>query len=658
MTHLSVFRRQSAAVRQVPVGSGQPSLVRQFPVARDSASVSKLLLLLVLVCSVSACRNPAPPAASPQPGTTAPRNLVIVTIDTLRADRVGAYGYQPARTPVMDDLARAGAKFTNAIATAPITLTSHASLLSGRYPPGHGARHNGIAAAADVPMLAEAFKSRGWSTAAFVSAFPLDRRFGLARGFDTYDDQLPRAPAGEALNERAGMETAERARDWLIAHSAQPFFLWLHLFEPHAPYGSPAGGSLSARYDAEIAIADNAIGHLLAALGSEAARTLVIVTADHGEAFGEHGEIGHSVFVYDTTLRVPLLMRGPGVPAGISVDGPVSLVDVAPTVAAQFGIQGFDADGVSLQPALAGAPLGERALYAESFAPLLDFGWSRLRTIRDGGWKYIDAPRAELYDLARDRDESANRIADDPPRAARMRARLEGFAGREAPSASGDAEATRRLRSLGYLGGGTTAGPDSNRADPKDRIELASRLATVMSGEVTGDALIATLDAILRDDPANPQAHLRLGFAHLAAGRCARAEPHLRHALDSTIPSADAGLGLAQCRAAAGDPAGASRALNRALAIEPGNPVVLANLGLMALAGKDDVAGIAYLEKALSIDRDLHQARFELARALARTGRLPQALEQAETLLSRLPAQAPQRPEVERMVAALRSAPR
>jgi choline-sulfatase len=616
--------------------------------------MSRISFMIAAVIVVAACRSPAAPA--PARDLTAPRNLVIVTIDTLRADRVGAYGYQQARTPVMDDLAQRGARFIDAIATAPITLTSHASLLTGRYPPGHGARHNGIAAAAEVPTLAEVLRSRGWSTAAFVSAFPLDRRFGLARGFETYDDELPRAQNGQPLNERSGLDTARRATEWLTAHATQPFFLWLHLFEPHAPYGSSASGTAASRYDAEVAIADEAVGRLMSALGREADRTLVIVTADHGEAFGEHGEIGHSIFVYDTTLRVPLLMRGPGVPAGLSFDVPVSLVDVAPTVAAMFGIEGFDADGVSLKAALGGGAVADRTLYAESFAPLLDFGWSALRTIREGDWKYIDAPRAELYDLARDRAESSNRIADDAPRAARLQTRLESYGGRETPRPAADAEATRRLRTLGYVsGGGGTRDAGSGRPDPKDRIEVASRLAMVMAGEVAAAELIPTLEAILRDDPGNPQAHLRLGFAELAAGRCARAEPHLRRALEARIPSADAGLGIGQCRSAAGDHAGASRALEAALALEPGNPVVLANLGLMALARKDDAAGIAYLEKALTIDRNLYQARFELARSLARVGRVPQAREQAETLLSQLPADAPQRSEVERLVATLRS---
>lgn len=615
-----------------------------------------LSLLAVTLTGVTlvACQSSAPSPSS-SPAAPAPRNLVIVTVDTLRADRVGTYGYQPARTPVIDDVARTGARFDSAFSVAPITLTAHASLMTGRYPPGHDARHNGLAVKADLPTLAASFKARGFATAAFVSAFPLDRRFGLARAFDVYDDELPRDTNGRPLNERPGLETARRASEWLGAHHAQQFFLWMHVFEPHAPYGSTANGSVASRYDAEIAVADRAIGRLLAALGPEASRTVVVVTSDHGEAFGEHGELGHSIFVYDTTLRVPLVMRGPGIAAGVTVTVPVSLVDLAPTLVAMFDLQAFPTDGVSLRPALSGTPIDNRTIYAESFAPLLDFGWSPLRTVREDGWKYIEAPRAELYDLGRDSAEASNLLATESQRADRLRARLETFGGNDAPAASLTPESAGRLRSLGYLGGGRAAtASNSNRTDPKDRIAVASQLATVIAGEVTGEELIATLQSILREDPDNPQAHLRLGFAELAAGRCARAEPHLRRVIEAKLPSADAGLGLANCRRAAGDLVGATRALEQALTLEPGNPVVIANLGLMALARNQLPAAIAQLEKAVAIDGNFHQARFELSRALARNGQRPQALEQAQILLSRLPTTAPQRSEVERLIAALR----
>ncbi len=614
--------------------------------------VAGFLVVLTQVLAVVACgganQRPSAPAQAAQ-------NLLLITIDTLRADRVGAYGYGSAQTPAMDRLAREGVRFTRAFTTAPITLPAHASLLTGRYPPGHGARHNGIAMNTAIPTLATALQTAGFGTAAFVSAFPLDRRFGLTRGFDAYDDELPRGPDRKPLNERRGDETAQRAISWLGANASRRTFLWVHLFEPHAPYGDPADSRpVSSRYDDEIAAADRAVAHLLGALGDHAASTVVVLAADHGEAFGEHGEIGHSIFVYDTTLRIPLIMRGPGLPPGVSIDVPVSLVDVAPTILPLLGVPPFDVDGVSLQPAISSTPMGERTLYAESFAPLLDFGWSPLRSVREGPWKYIAAPKAELYELEKDPNETVNLESRDLQRASRLLARVQSYSSLEPPDPGSDSEATNRLRSLGYLGGATGQGPSSTRPDPKDRIQVASRLAEVTSGEVRGEALIATLEAILKDDPANPQAHLRLGYAEIERNRCDRAVPHLRAALSARLPSADAGLALADCRSRANDAKGALEALEAAQALEPGNPVVEANLGLLALSRDDVATAIRWLQSSLKRDPALLEARFALARALGRAGRRQEAAAEARTLLSQLPLEAPQRREVERLLAALK----
>jgi choline-sulfatase len=602
---------------------------------------------LGLLGSLAACTAARPPEPA--------KSVMLVTIDTLRADHVGAYGATAARTPALDALARDGARFDRAWAPAPITLPSHASLLSGLYPPGHGSRHNGMAMQA-VPTLATAFKAAGFATAAFVSAFPLDKRFGLTRGFDVYDDQLPRGTDGRPLNERPGEITVSRALAWLQAHGDERFFLWVHVFEPHAPYGRPgSGAALQARYDDDIAIADRELGRLVAALGNRAATTLVIGASDHGEAFGEHGEIGHSIFVYDTTLRVPLVMRGPGIRAGTVVPDDVSLVDLAPTLTALTGTPVIAGDGRSLVPALAGQALPAQPLYAESFAPLFDFGWAGLRAVREGPWKYIAAPRAELYDLARDPGESVNRVDEDRPRTAR----LDGEVTRRSPAEPGVAtpispEAAARLRSLGYLSGASRTGAASARPDPKDRIAVASRLATVTSGEVRGDELVATLEAVLRDDPPNPQAHLRMGFAEIERGRCAQAEPHLRAALDAGMPSADAGLGLAACYGQAGNLSAAREALVAARRAEPGNPVVGANLGILELAEGRVGPAVAELRRALAAEPSLLEARFALARALARSGDREGAAAEATTLLGQLPPDAPQRAEVRRLLDALR----
>jgi choline-sulfatase len=598
--------------------------------------------------------------------------VLVITIDTLRADHVGAYGYAAARTPVLDRLARDGIRFDRAYATAPITLTSHASLMTGRYPPGHGARHNGMRLDMKTPTLAERFASAGRPTAAFIAAFPLDRRFGLIKGFQTYGDAMPRDAAGHVANERPGRLVVDEALAWLSTHRQDAFFLWVHLFEPHAPYGNPTEGRPAlARYDDDIAEADAQIGRLLDGLGDVRSQTLIVAAGDHGEAFGEHGEVSHSLFTYDTTLRVPLIVSGPGVAPGGHDTAPASLVDVAPTIAFLVGFGRFDSDGRVLPTESdvyrrgsgrfgAGGPDGaSRALYAESFAPLLDFGWSPLRTIRSGGWKFIAAPTPELYDLTNDPGETRNVAAQEPARVADLSRQVEAIStGVLAPdvstgaSAKVDREALARLQALGYASG--RPGRDGALADPKDRKEIAARFAQVTSGELQGAALERALREILRADPGNPQANLRLGYVLVNAGRCADAIPHFTTAIAAHLPSADAHLGRATCEAAAKNGAAAERTLTDAQQVEPDNPVVSANLGLVLSDSGRPAIAIPHLQRALSLDPDLHQARFGLAVAYARTGRRSEAAKEAQELLRRLPPDAPQRPEVERLLAATR----
>lgn len=587
----------------------------------------------------------------PRPQATSARSLLLITIDTLRADRVGAYGDASARTPAIDALAARGAMFTRAFAPAPITLPSHASLMTGRYPAGHGARHNGMRMDPAVPTLAVSLSRAGFATAAFVAAFPLDRRFGLIEGFQTYSDRMPRGSDGRPANERAGQLVVDEAVGWVREHRGERFFLWVHLFEPHAPYGDArTGRPAPVRYGDEIAEADRQVARLVEALGDARASTMLALTSDHGEAFGEHGEIAHSVFVYDTTLRVPLILAGPAIPQR-AVEATVGLIDVAPTAMALLGAGAFDADGIDLGPILGGAAPRSRTLYAESFAPLLDFGWSPLRAVRSDDWKFIAAPRPELYHLATDPGESRNAIATGRERAAAMQTQVDRYSGTElAFPKTADRETAARLQALGYTSGRATG---RSRPDPKDRRELAARIAQVTSGELHGEALEQLLRQILREDPRNPLANLRLGFVLLDTNRCREAMTNFRAAIDAKYPSADPHLGLAACQARQ-DPAAAAATLRAADALEPGNPVVLANLGLMLSDGGRPQAAVEPLQRALTIDPDLHQARFGLAIAFARSGRRADAAAEARALLDRLPANAPQRPEVERLLAAVK----
>ena len=623
--------------------------------------------MVALLLAVAGCtREPAPATAT----STAPlQHVVLITIDTLRADHVGAYGAK-VPTPAFDALTVNGVIFDRAYATAPITLTSHASLMTGRYPPGHGARHNGMRIDLKTPTLAEAFGRAGFVTAAFVGAFPLDRRFGLIKGFQTYGDTMPRDARGRPANERPGRMVVDEALAWAAKHRGDRLFLWVHLFEPHAPYGNPADPaqarrSVADRYEEDVLEADRQVGRLMAGFGFDPKTTLTVLAADHGEAFGEHGEVSHSIFAYDTTLWVPLIFSGAEFTGRQKVLPPVSLVDVAPTIASIAGLAPFDSDGRAIDLRPEGGDLrpkgrsyltieGERPIYSETFAPLLDFGWSPLRTIRSGTWKYIAAPKPELYDLGSDPGEEQNVVAAQAGKAAELARLVDAISPATLPASAEpqDNDARARLQALGYASGRGDQG--GTRPDPKDRKELAAQIARVTSGELTGAALERALRDILRADPANPQANVRLGYVLMESNRCPEAMKRFTVAIEGHLPSADAHLGLAGCQIAAKNSSAAEQSLRAAQKIEPDNPVVTANLGLVLSDSGQAGLAIPELQRALTLDPDLHQARFALAVAFARSGRRADAAEQASELLRRLPSDAPQRPEVERLLAALR----
>jgi cytochrome c-type biogenesis protein CcmH/NrfG len=624
--------------------------------AKGTGQIARVWVLCALcplpfaLTLVTACARAAPKA--PQA-----RNLVLITIDTLRADHVGAYGYSRARTPTLDALASNGSLFERAYSAAPITLTSHATMMTGRYPPGHGARDNGVRVSESVPTLAATLRAKGFRTAAFVAAFPLDHQFGLNRGFEVYGDRLPRSRDGKLMNERPASQVVDEAIGWLgqpaqpPAPSPQPpFFLWAHVFEPHAPYGDPATGrSTIERYDDEIATADREIGRLIAALGSRRSDTVIIVAGDHGEAFGEHGEYAHSIFVYDTTLQVPLIVNGPGVRASRIAER-VTLADLAPTAARLVGQSMSDVDGIDLSPALGGGALPHRELYAESFVPLLEFGWAPLRSIRSDNWKLIDAPRPELFDIDRDPGENSSVASAQSVVVRQLDQRVSRYSSTSVASAGPAPESAERLRALGYSAISNSQSAIAARPDPKDRRELAGRIAQVTAGELSGDALIAALRTILSADPNNGQAHLRLGYAYLQRDDCAHAVPELTAAATAGPPSADAHLGLATCYGRANDLAGADRALHEAQRREPDNPVITANIGILQASRGQLPAAIESFTSALAKDPGLHEARFNLAIAYAQAGRRAEAAATARDLLSRMPPNAPQRPEVERLL--------
>ncbi len=481
-------------------------------------------------------------------------NVLLITVDTLRADRVGCYGYRKAATPTWDRLAREGVLFENAFCQVPLTLPSHASILTGLLPPRHGIRLNGpFFLPEGIETLASVLRKDGYQTAAFVSSFVLDSQFGLDRGFDLYDDNFSGGPRVNNPERPAG-NTADEFIRWLKGNARSPFFAWVHFFDPHYPYAPPEPYRTHfarSPYDGEAAYTDDTMGRLLAALEEEGIldSTLVVATSDHGEGLGDHGEKTHSFFIYDTTLRIPLvvrlppLVRGPaGWTAGSRRTEPVQTVDLAPTILALLGVKRrMPADGVNV----AGPHDPGRTLYAETWYPLA-FKWSPLQSARSAEWKYIRAPEPELY-AAGDPAERRNQYASQADAARPLEAWLAGIATAErAGPRSGprlkpdDAE---KLRSLGYLSGSAPS-PEASALrlpDPKRRLDLFDRINEARALMNEGQPARAEAMLMSHVDAERDNAVLLeiLGSACALQGKHTEATDYLLHVLKLEPDSAE-----------------------------------------------------------------------------------------------------------------------
>jgi choline-sulfatase len=588
-------------------------------------------------------------------------NVLLVTLDTTRADRLGCYGDASARTPRLDRLAQEGVRFENAIAAAPITLPSHASILTGLYPFEHGVRNNGNFYLGErVETLATVLRKRGYRTAAFVSSFVLDRRYGLARGFESYDDQMEETsvPGSSLEAERRGDRTALAVNRWFDGQprsdSPAPFFVWLHLYDPHEPYRPPPPfADLFAHdpYDGEIAFADLAVGSVLDKLQGlgQLDRTLVAVVADHGESLGDHGEETHSMFLYEGAIRVPLILWRPGIlPAAKVLAAPVRALDLAPTILDLLGAPPLAAPHArSLRGAIEGR--SERlAAYAETYVPQLYMNGAALRTLRDERFKLIDAPRPELYDLAHDPGEAMNRLDAEPRVAAAMKAALERLtAGSPGAMSVGPLEpdAAEKLRALGYVGAGevpaTAAGSEAK--DPKDLIGVFNRLrrATAAVRDRRFEEVLPILGAVLAEDPRNALAHMLMGSARMGMRQYPAAIEHFRAYLALVPTSSQAHQWMATCYANLGDRPRALREAGFALAIDP--HLVDARLlraGILTALDRRAEA-IQELRVAVASDPDKPELRMSLADVLVDTGHLPEAEVEYRAILGKVPAFAP-----------------
>jgi choline-sulfatase len=613
------------------------------------------------------CGSPTTPARLAQ---QTPRHLIVVTIDTLRADRLGAYGNTSVPTPNFDRLAGEGVRALDATSHVPITRPSHASLFTARYPAEHGVRDNiSLPLAKEVPTLAEALSAQGFATAAFVSSFVLSSQSGLDRGFEYYDDTFDTGDGREMLSlgtvQRRGDETITRVERWLDGRAAEAkakrTALWVHLYDPHDPYEPPepfATRFADRPYDGEVAWTDTLLGRLRASLEARELwdDALVIVTADHGEALGEHDETGHGFFAYETTLHVPLVLRGPRLPAGATVAGTVRLVDLAPTALAILGLPALTGGttGTNLAASLiaGGPPVPSATTYAESLTPLTHYQWSDLRVLREGPWKYILAPRPELYDLASDPGETRDLSTANTATARRLRAALEGLlrAEREravatdtAPAAL-SAETLQKLGALGYVSPGAAKGMVAQGADPKDKIDEFRTLSGLMRDGLTllqqkHYAESATKLTDLRRAGADSfQVHFYLGRAQAGLGRWREAEQSFERAIVAMPNFTQAHVELAEARLALRNPRGAIEALQRGQRDAPNEPELFDREGQVWQQLGDPTRAMTAYEKVATLAPKDALVRWRMGELLLSQQQPEQALVQFRQAIALDPA--------------------
>jgi arylsulfatase A-like enzyme/tetratricopeptide (TPR) repeat protein len=611
-----------------------------------------------------------PPELVRDPGL----DVLLVTIDTLRADALACYGNASIETPWIDRLAAAGVRFEQAHAQNVVTLPSHANILSGRYPLEHGVRDNsGFRFPAGTDTLATLLGRAGHRTGAFVSAFPLDSRFGLDRGFDVYDDNLgdPEARTAFLMPERAGARTVALAEKWRRAQGSARTFTWVHLYEPHFPYAPPepfASRYARSPYHGEVAYTDSLLGPLLAPLlaAGRDGRTLVVLTADHGEGLGEHGEKTHGIFAYDTTLHVPLILYAPRLFSPRVVAERVRHVDILPTVLDALGLavpEGLP--GKSLLPLATGRGGTAPPSYFEALSSSLNRGWAPLTGLAVGRFKLIDLPIPELYDLEADPHEMRNLAATETVRLEEMRGRLARArtADRGIRRSDESAETRERLRSLGYASTTTAARTTYTDADdPKRLIELDAALQDVVSLYHAGDAVaaLARVKDVLARRPEMPLALQHLAFLQRETGDLPGAVATLRRSLalgpedtetavllgaylnesdrareaaavlavyaERKDPDLDILMARGSALAQIGRSAEAIATFERALAVDPTSAVAKANLGTVYLAIRDYPRGRALMEEALALDPDVSRAHNALGVIAAETGHPEEAI--------------------------------
>jgi arylsulfatase A-like enzyme/Tfp pilus assembly protein PilF len=611
------------------------------------------------------------------------QNIVLITIDTLRADAMSSYG-GPAKTPNIDALAAGGARFTFAHAHTVLTLPSHTTILSGRLPYEHGVRDNGgFRVREGTQTLATRLKPLGFVTGAFVGGFPLTKRFGLTPGFDVYDDQMPemRGAIEASMPERPADAVVSRALDWVGKQSGK-FFLWVHVYDPHSPYRPPAdlaGQYSSQPYYGEVAFVDRAFGPLFDRLRGLQRRTTIVLTADHGESLGEHGEATHGMFAYESTLRVPLIIARLGGATrsarGIVIDTPVRHIDIVPTVLDAIGAPAdASLQGTSLLSVLQGRRNDNESSYFEAMSYNLVRGWAPLRGVLQGREKYIDLPIPELYDVAKDPHESTNLMQPEADRARVMLNLLRQYNVAPPDRPSGESQQTQEaLRSLGYVTGTAPAKTTYTEADdPKTLVKIDEDLHTATDLVQQGHTreAIKVFESVIARRPQTADAYTSLAHTQWESGDPGAAIATLTRALQNGAPERDVrirlGLYLAESHADpkqaiavlegrtgedvealtalgvayadAGRSEDAVRMFTRVLTLDPTNGIAYQNVASItlreALSAKDNSERASklldaekYANDAITADPALGDAYTTLGVIQSTTGRKPAAIE-------------------------------
>ncbi|MEO8359637.1 MAG: sulfatase-like hydrolase/transferase [Vicinamibacteria bacterium] len=532
---------------------------------------------------------------------------MLVTIDTLRADHVGAYGSTLAVTPNIDAMAQRGWVFENTVSAVPLTLPSHSTLLSGLDPLHHGVRNNGrYVFPADRETLATRLKANGYATGAFVSAVVLDRRFGLSRGFDVYDDQIGRVTEGRNIleSERPCRETTAKAISW-IKDQKGAFFAWVHLYEPHAPYVARPSDPKNPLdpYSAEVFTADACFGDVVRAAQSAAGADLVTaVTSDHGEGLGDHGEMTHGLFLYQSTLAVPMILAGDGVPVGKRTAGLARSADLVPTLMSLLGL--VSPTGLDGRDLTKGA--GRTEAYAETDYPK-GFGWSSLRSWRLGALKLVDAPQPELYDLASDPHEEKNLAVEKRADLRRLEAVLHSAQATEVRDDARklDPETEERLRSLGYVAGAPSLGDDrAVRTDPKDAALWLRQFEEAMTAEARGDLArsVDLLSSLAKNDPTNTTFQRSLASALRRSQRASEAVQILRRAQKASPRDAEIAHDLSMALSEQGNTVQAIESEQVAVALDPKDVDAFNHLATLEAARGDLSAARVAVDQALTLD--------------------------------------------------------